>query len=225
VHFRDWGAFARLMPIHDDSNGPRCVSQLVIRQLKASAGCGVLDCGGVTFPCALGRTGIRAVKREGDGATPLGRFLLREVFYNPAAMRRPVTQLPLSEIDPADGWCDAPADRNYNRRVRLPYAASAENLWRSDGLYDLVVVLDYNIAPRMRQRGSAIFMHVARPGFLPTEGCIALRRRDLVRVLALVNRDTVLITADQKKARPHEAPGLSWSTSREVESAREVRGT
>ena len=86
-------------------------------------------------------------------------------------------------IRPRDGWCDAPADRNYNRPVRHPYPASAERLWRADGLYDVVVVLGYNDRPRVRGRGSAIFMHVARPGYAPTEGCIALARPHLLRVL------------------------------------------
>jgi L,D-peptidoglycan transpeptidase YkuD (ErfK/YbiS/YcfS/YnhG family) len=130
------------------------------------------------------------LKREGDGATPAGPFRLLKVFYNAAQTRRPVTRLPLQVIAKFDGWCDAAQDRNYNRRVRLPYPASAEHLHRDDGLYDVVVVLDYNIRPRVRNRGSAIFMHIARPGFLPTEGCIALRRADLLRVLQHVNRAT-----------------------------------
>ena len=88
-------------------------------------------------------------------------------------------RLPARAIRPDDGWCDASADRNYNRPVRHPYSASAERLWRSDGLYDLVVVLAYNERPRVRGRGSAIFMHVARPGYAPTEGCIALARAHL----------------------------------------------
>jgi L,D-peptidoglycan transpeptidase YkuD (ErfK/YbiS/YcfS/YnhG family) len=173
----------------------RAPLQLVVRGLRASATRGILQCGEMTFPCALGRSGVAALKREGDGATPLGQFVLLVVFYNPAMISRPKTALPLRPIRPSDGWCDAPADRNYNRPVRLPYRSSAENLWRSDGLYDLVVVLDYNIAPRMRQRGSAIFMHVARPGFSPTEGCIALRRGDLLRLLACVQPGIKLVTA------------------------------
>ncbi len=87
-----------------------------------------------------------------------------------------------------DGWCDAAADRNYNRAVRMPYAASAEAMWRADGIYDVVVVLSHNERPRKRGCGSAIFMHVARPGYLPTDGCIALSARDLRLVLALCQR-------------------------------------
>jgi L,D-peptidoglycan transpeptidase YkuD (ErfK/YbiS/YcfS/YnhG family) len=168
--------------------------QLVVRRLNASASKGLLHCGNLIVPCALGRSGISARKQEGDGATPSGQFELTQVLYNPVRAPRPVTALPTSIIAPTDGWCDAPGDRNYNRPVRLPYAASAEKLCRDDGLYDVVVVLCYNIIPRQHQRGSAIFMHVARPGFLPTEGCIALRRDDLIRVLAQVRPGSVLIT-------------------------------
>ena len=140
------------------------------------------------MPCALGRSGRRALKREGDGATPIGHFLLERVLYRPDRSPRPRTGLPLRAIAPADGWCDAPADRNYNRSIRHPYPASAERLWRADGLYDVVVVLACNRRPRIRGRGSAIFIHVARPGFTPTEGCIALRRPDLLRLLATLKQ-------------------------------------
>lgn len=93
----------------------------------------------------------------------------------------------------SDGWCDAPSDRNYNRPVQLPYPASTERMWRDDGLYDVVGILDHNARPRMRGRGSAIFLHVARDGYRPTEGCVALSRRDLMRVLAIVGRGAKLI--------------------------------
>ncbi len=139
---------------------------------------------GRSYPCALGRSGRRAIKREGDGATPVGAFRLESVHYRPDRGPRPRTALPLKVIKPSSGWCDEPADRNYNRPVCHPYPASAEEMWRPDQLYDVVVVLDCNRRPRVRGRGSAIFMHVARPGFKPTEGCIALRRADLVRILA-----------------------------------------
>ena len=142
-----------------------------------------LTLGGLTFPCALGRAGCRARKREGDGATPIGLWRVRAVLYRPDRVRRPRTHLPVRAIRPHDGWCDAPADRNYNRPVRHPYPASAERLWRADELYDVVVVLGYNDRPRVRGRGSAIFMHVAKPGYAPTEGCIALARAHLLRLL------------------------------------------
>ena len=102
------------------------------------------------------------------------------------------TALPLRSIGVLDGWCDDPLDRNYNRRVRHPYPASAERLWRSDHLYDLVVVLGYNDRPRVAGRGSAIFMHVAGPGYAPTAGCIALRLPDLKRLLEEVPRGAVV---------------------------------
>ena len=168
-----------------------------ILALSQSAARGRLRLGNLWYPCALGRSGCRARKREGDGATPLGRWPVREVFYRPDCVRRPKAALPVRAIRNEDGWCDAPADRNYNRRVRLPYGASAEHLWREDGLYDLVVVLGCNDRPRVRNRGSAIFMHVARPGYAPTEGCIALARPHLLRLLARL-RPSCRVTTSTK---------------------------
>jgi L,D-peptidoglycan transpeptidase YkuD (ErfK/YbiS/YcfS/YnhG family) len=144
---------------------------------------GIVRLGALAFPCALGRTGRRALKREGDGATPAGHWRLLQVLYRGDRIRRPATALPVKQIKPDDGWCDAPADRNYNRPVRHPYPASAERLWRADGLYDIVVVLSHNVSPRVRGAGSAIFMHVAQPGYAPTAGCIALKRAHLLRLL------------------------------------------
>jgi L,D-peptidoglycan transpeptidase YkuD (ErfK/YbiS/YcfS/YnhG family) len=168
---------------------------IVVRVLRATAQSGLLVCGHLRLRCAVGRSGVRASKREGDGATPRGRFALGAVLYNPSTGRRPVTPLPVRVIGKSDGWCDAAADRNYNRPVHLPYAASAERLWRDDGLYDLVVVVDYNIRPRRRGLGSAIFLHVAQPGLQPTEGCVALPRRDLVRLLQIIGPRTRLVTS------------------------------
>jgi L,D-peptidoglycan transpeptidase YkuD (ErfK/YbiS/YcfS/YnhG family) len=133
------------------------------------------------------------LKREGDCATPRGRFALRKVFYRGRAAARPKTVLGLCATRANDGWCDSPSDRNYNRRVDLPYRSSAEKLWRDDELYDIVVVLGYNDVPRIRNRGSAVFMHIARDGFRPTEGCVALREADLRRVLKAVRRKSRII--------------------------------
>jgi L,D-peptidoglycan transpeptidase YkuD (ErfK/YbiS/YcfS/YnhG family) len=161
--------------------------------LNASAQRGTLKFGALLMPCALGRSGVKVVKREGDGATPRGRFLLRNVYFRADGMMRPTTALRLQAVRKTDGWCDSPFDRNYNRRVALPYEASTETLWRDDGMYDVVVVLDYNDVPRIKNRGSAIFMHIAKPGFPPTEGCIALRMNDLRRVLRAVRRHSEII--------------------------------
>ncbi|HEX3971988.1 MAG TPA: L,D-transpeptidase family protein [Stellaceae bacterium] len=134
--------------------------------------------------CALGRSGINARKREGDGATPVGSFAMRQLLYRPDRETRPRTALPVKPIQQDDGWCDAPGDRAYNRLVRLPYPASAEQLWRDDHLYDLLVVLGYNDDPVVAGQGSAIFLHLARPDYGPTEGCVALSHADMVAVLA-----------------------------------------
>jgi L,D-peptidoglycan transpeptidase YkuD (ErfK/YbiS/YcfS/YnhG family) len=133
---------------------------------------------------ALGRAGIRALKREGDGGTPLGRFLIRQLLYRADRGMRPRTRLPLHAIRANDGWCDDPSDRNYNRLIKLPSRRSAEGLKRADHLYDLVLVVGFNDRPRIKGKGSAIFLHLVRPGLAPTDGCIALTRRDLLAVLA-----------------------------------------
>ena len=142
--------------------------------------------------CALGRGGIRADKREGDGATPAGLFPLRGVLYRADRMARPKTRLPVRMIGPRDEWCDDPASEHYNRGVRLPFAASHERLWRGDHLYDLVVILGHNDAPPKPGMGSAIFIHVATAHYAPTAGCIALRRRDLLRLLRDCDRRSVI---------------------------------
>ena len=171
---------------------PQAAPKIVVRSLSAHSPRGVLTYGSLTFPCVLGRSGRRAGKREGDGATPLGTFALRRAFYRPDLLMRPRTRLPVSPLRPFDGWCDAPQDRNYNRPVQHPYPASAEHMWRKDGLYDLVVVMSYNDRPRISGRGSAVFMHVASAGLKPTEGCIALARPHLLRLLQAVSRHTVV---------------------------------
>jgi len=162
---------------------PAVVAKVI--QRKATDAIGLLSFGGITLRCALGSAGSRAVKREGDGATPAGLWRLDRLLYRPDRLRVPRTSLPARPLKVNDGWCDAAGNRNYNRPVRLPYGASAETLWRDDGLYDIIVVLAVNTMPRVQGLGSAIFMHVARPDYAPTAGCIALARPDLLRLLAL----------------------------------------
>lgn len=142
-----------------------------------------LQWGGRRFVCALGRSGVRADKVEGDGATPAGSFALRRVLYRPDRLAPPRTALPVAALNPHDGWCDDPADRLYNQQIRQPYAASFEMLWRTDEVYDVIVVLGHNDSPPVSGRGSAIFMHVATRDYAPTAGCIALTRKDLLSIL------------------------------------------
>ena len=161
-------------------------------ELKVSAD-GWVACGERRYACALGRSGLKQDKREGDGATPIGRFPLRRILYRMDRLSRPASDLPAEPIGPDDGWCDDPADAaHYNRAVRLPHPSSCERLWRSDGLYDVVVVLGHNDDPPLPGAGSAIFLHVAKPGYGPTEGCVALALTDLLSVLMSCNTGTVI---------------------------------
>jgi L,D-peptidoglycan transpeptidase YkuD (ErfK/YbiS/YcfS/YnhG family) len=138
-----------------------------------------------TVRAALGRGGIRSDKREGDGATPIGVLPLRKVLYRPDRGSAPHCTVPVQPIAPDDGWCDDPGSPDYNRPVRLPIGVSAEALWREDAVYDIIGVLGWNDLPVQPGRGSAIFLHIARPDYAPTEGCIALAENDLRRVLAM----------------------------------------
>ncbi len=141
--------------------------------------------GGHVFRAALGARGVLAFKEEGDEATPAGVLPLRRVLYRADRLRPPDCTVPLEPIGQTDGWCDDPAHRDYNRMVRLPHDGRYEELWRADGLYDVIGVLGWNDAPVERKRGSAIFLHVAKPDYAPTKGCVALARPDLLRVLAM----------------------------------------
>lgn len=148
--------------------------------------------GGRQLRCAVGRGGIAPAKREGDGVTPVGRWPLRRVLYRADRLAEPQTQLACAAIRPDDGWCDDPADPAYNRPVRLPYAASHERMTREDGLYDVVVVLGHNDDPVVPGAGSAIFLHVARDDFGPTEGCVALALPDLLALLREAGPDSAV---------------------------------
>jgi len=147
---------------------------------------GELDINGRRVRCALGRAGVRpaADKREGDGASPLGVWPIHRVLYRPDREPAPRTGLPVAALTPQDGWCDAPEDPAYNRPVRLPYPASAEQLWREDRVYDLIVILGHNDDPPVSPMGSAIFLHLIQPDGSPTAGCVAIQREDMLDLLA-----------------------------------------
>lgn len=144
------------------------------------------------YPCALGSGGVQRTKREGDGATPIGSFSLRQVFYRPDRLPQPASGLPIRALTPDDGWCDDPGHSDYNRLVRLPFGASHEFMWREDNLYDVVVVIGHNDDPPEPGLGSAIFIHRATADLAPTEGCVALARESLIDLLPSLTPDMAL---------------------------------
>lgn len=155
---------------------------------------GRLSWPGGSTRAVCGRTGVTDDKREGDGASPAGCFPLIAAFYRADRVERPRTGLPIRPLAPDDGWVDDPADPQYNRCVTLPYAASHEDMWRVDPLYDVVVVIGYNSNPVIPGRGSAIFLHVAQPDFSPTAGCIAVDLTALIELLPRLGpRSTITI--------------------------------
>ncbi len=152
--------------------------------MEAVVSGGFIRLGGAQWRCCLGRSGGQRHKPAGDEPTPAGRRPLRRGLLRADRGAAPRTAVPIEPIGRADGWCDDPADPAYNRPVQTPYAGRHEALWRSDGLYDLVGVLGWNDAPVRRGAGSAIFLHVARPDYAATAGCIALALPDLRAILA-----------------------------------------
>ena len=171
---------------------PRCIGTLVVRpaaRLPGESGPrGHVKAGPVTLACALGRAGVTHAKREGDKATPAGAMRVLHGYFRPDRMRRPFCLVPLRAMTRDLGWCDAPASPLYNRPAPLPLAEAHEVMWRRDELYDVVFVLDYNVRPRRAGRGSAIFLHCAKPGLPPTLGCVALRPADMRRLLPMLAR-------------------------------------
>lgn len=167
------------------------IRRITVRPRPGKPTQGLLVAGHTVFACALGRGGISANKREGDGATPLATMRLLSGYLRDRRFNR-ASPLPLKPITPDLGWCEVPDDRNYNRPVRIPYGASHERMRRDDTLYDACLVLDWNIRPRKRGRGSAIFFHLARPGFTPTQGCVAVTHQVMARLLPRLSAKTVL---------------------------------
>src|SRR5580693_4345717 len=154
---------------------------------------GWLFAGPLTAPIALGRSGIKADKREGDGGTPRGRFHPLRLWWRADRLPRPRTLLPVRRIGPGDAWCEDPQDRRYNQPFRRSANEPGDRLRRADGLYDMIIEIDHNTRPRVAGRGSAVFIHVARPGFAPTAGCVALTTSALRHLLARLGPRTRIV--------------------------------
>jgi L,D-peptidoglycan transpeptidase YkuD (ErfK/YbiS/YcfS/YnhG family) len=170
--------------------------QLSRVQIRASAGnpCrGWLTAGGRTIPVALGRGGILANKREGDGGTPMGTFRPRRLWWRADRHPRPRTFLIVHAIGPEDAWCEDPNDRHYNRPVRLDRDRGGDRLKRDDHLYDFIVEIDHNTVPRVAGRGSAVFLHLARANFAPTAGCVSMTKSAMLRLLESLGPQTRIV--------------------------------
>ncbi|HUX80787.1 MAG TPA: L,D-transpeptidase family protein [Candidatus Paceibacterota bacterium] len=150
----------------------------------------ILTYKGVEYPCTVGEGGIKIDKQEGDGATPVGCFQIREVFYRADKIEKPLSPFTTTALEKNDGWSDDVQKDSYNTHVKIPYDGSHELLWREDALYDVIVVLGYNDSPPEKGKGSAIFMHIARPAYTPTAGCVALSQQDLLKLLRACDAET-----------------------------------
>lgn len=167
-------------------------SIIVVRPQPGKKSRALVQCGHLVISAAIGRSGRSVLKREGDGATPVAAMPLLHGFRRSERHDRLASPLPMLRIRQDMLWCDQPGDANYNRLVKAPFKRSHEELKRKDGLYDVCLVMDWNITSRARNRGSAIFFHLIRPGYLPTEGCIAVSHRDMRRLLPFLRRGTVV---------------------------------
>lgn len=176
------------------SRKPQNTGEIVVRAAPLDPKQGIVAAGPLRLRCALGRSGIGTPKREGDGRTPLGAMRLLSAYRRGGRPGLPQWTLPTRRVRPDDGWCDEARHGAYNRPVRLPFPASAERMMRDDRLYDVVVVLDWNVRTRARGLGSAIFLHIARPGYRPTEGCVAVSPRDMGRLAPFLRPGARLVT-------------------------------
>lgn len=148
---------------------------------------------GQVIPVSLGRGGMLANKHEGDGGTPRGTFRPRRLWWRADRHLRPQTLLPVRIIGPNDGWCENPNDRRYNQPIRLEGLQTGDRLRRDDHLYDFVIEIDHNTRPRVAGRGSAVFLHLARPNFAPTAGCVAMTRPAMLHLLRRLGPQTRII--------------------------------
>ena len=168
------------------------IAKIAVLPSLRSRSIGRLSVGTTVCKCALGRAGIVSEKREGDGATPAGKYRLRFVAIRRDRVSPFRSALPCRRTRPSDAWCDDPRSSRYNLPVRMPIAASHERMWREDRLYDIVVILDHNTRPRKKGRGSAIFLHLTNGEYSPTAGCLAVSLADIRRVLSRLGRRTIM---------------------------------
>ena len=143
------------------------------------------------FRCSIGKAGIKNKIKEGDNITPKGIFKLLKLYYRADKIRKIVTPLEKIKIKKNMGWCDDPRSRFYNKEIKIPNKFSYEKLYRNDNIYDLIIVLSYNVKPIIKDRGSAIFIHIAKNKYPSTKGCIALKKLHLLKILKEIKSKTL----------------------------------
>jgi len=142
--------------------------------------------------CSVGKRGIGFKKKEGDLITPKGIFKIKNIFYRKDRLKKLKTSLKKSAIQKRMGWCDDPKSKRYNQLIYYPFRYNSEKLYRKDNIYDIIVVLDFNMRPIIKNKGSAIFLHVAKKNISTTKGCIAIKKNELKKLLGLINSRTRL---------------------------------
>jgi L,D-peptidoglycan transpeptidase YkuD (ErfK/YbiS/YcfS/YnhG family) len=154
---------------------------------------GLLKYKNLKFRCALGKSGIKEKTEEGDNITPKGNFKILKIYYRKDRIKKITSKFKLIKITKNMGWCDDPNSKKYNQLIKLPTSYSYERLYRKENIYDLIIVLNYNIKPTIKNKGSAIFIHVANKNFKQTAGCIALKKIDLRKIIKVIDKDVKII--------------------------------
>ncbi len=142
--------------------------------------------------CALGKRGIGNKKKEGDLITPKGSFKINGILYRPDKVKNLITKLRKKMINKKMGWCDDPKSKKYNQLIKLPFKFNFEKLYRNDDIYDIIFVLSFNTNPIIKNKGSAIFIHIAKRNYSPTKGCVAIRKDDIKKLAREINRKTIV---------------------------------
>jgi L,D-peptidoglycan transpeptidase YkuD (ErfK/YbiS/YcfS/YnhG family) len=150
---------------------------------------GLIKYKNLKFRCALGKAGIGEKKKEGDFITPKGKYKITKVYYRADRIKKIKTNFRLYQIKKNMGWCDDPLSKNYNKLIKLPSKFGHEKLYRKDKLYDLILVLNYNFKPIIKNKGSAIFIHIANKNYKKTMGCIGLKKKDLIFILKDIKKN------------------------------------
>ena len=141
------------------------------------------------FKCALGKAGIGKKKQEGDNVTPSGTFKIVKIYYRSDRVKKISSKFRQIEITKNMGWCDDPNSKNYNQLINLPSKYNHEKLFKKTNIYDLIIVLNYNMKPVIKNKGSAIVIHVAKKKYQPTQGCIALKKNNLLKLLSKISKN------------------------------------